>query len=92
MSMNVGGAADGDVEVRLEDQNSINEFGRLNNRVVEIRSEIKQAKEDVEKLDDAIVDLSMVVDDKVMLFMGETFIETSEEYATEYCEGKMEVR
>jgi len=92
MSLNVGGSADADVEVRMEDQKSINEFGRLNNRVVEIRAEIKQAKEDSEKMDDAVVDLSMVVDGKVMVFMGETFFETSEEFATEYCESKMEVR
>jgi prefoldin subunit 4 len=90
MSLNVGGTADADVEVRLEDQNAINEFGRLNNRVVEIRAEIKQAKEDSEKMDDAVVDLSMA-EGKVMLFMGETFFETTEEYATEYCESKMEV-
>ena len=82
---------EGDVEVRLVDQNAISEFGKLNNRIVEIRAEIKQAKADNEKFDDAIVDLSMVVDGKVMLFMGETFLEASEDYATEYCEKKMEV-
>ena len=80
-----------DVEVRLCDQDQINEFGRLNNRLLEIRAECKQAKADCVTLDDAISDVSMVVEGKVMLFMGETFIETTEEIATTYCENKLEV-
>ena len=39
-----------DVEVRLADQEKINEFGRLNNRLLDIRAEVKQAKADHEKL------------------------------------------
>ena len=81
-----------DVEVRLCDQEQINEFGRLNNRLLEVRAECKQAKADCVTLDDAISDISMVVEGKVMLFMGETFIETTEEIATTYCENILEVR
>ena len=39
-----------DVEVRLADQEKINEFGRLNNRLLDIKAEVKQAKADHEKL------------------------------------------
>jgi len=39
-----------DVEVRLADQERINEFGRLNNRLLDIKAEVKQAKADHEKL------------------------------------------
>ena len=53
---------------------------------------MKQYTMDVEKLEDAASELMMVTDDKVMLFIGESFIECSEEYATEYCENKAEVR
>lgn len=80
-----------DVEVRLCDQKCINEFGRLNNRLVELRSESKQASSDLEKFDDAVTDLMMVVDGQIMLYMGETFVEVSEEVANEYCEEKVEV-
>mmetsp|Transcript_12611 Transcript_12611/g.12247 ORF Transcript_12611/g.12247 Transcript_12611/m.12247 type:complete len:129 (+) Transcript_12611:139-525(+) len=79
-----------DVEVRHEDQEKINEFGRLNNRLLEVSAELKQSKEDNDKLEDASAELMMTTDSegKVMLLIGEAFIQTSEEDATEYCEGK----
>jgi prefoldin subunit 4 len=77
-----------DMEVRFEDQEKINEFGRLNNRLVELKADIKQLKLDIEKLDDSNAELMMCTGGKVMLLMGETFIETDEDYATEYTEKK----
>jgi prefoldin subunit 4 len=74
-----------DVEVRLVDQEKINEFGKLNNRLLEIRADIAQFKQDFEKFDDASAEIMMAVGGKVMLFMGESFVETSEDFATE-CE------
>eukprot|EP00349_Pseudokeronopsis_sp_Brazil_P002742 CAMPEP_0202964128 /NCGR_PEP_ID=MMETSP1396-20130829/8201_1 /ASSEMBLY_ACC=CAM_ASM_000872 /TAXON_ID= /ORGANISM="Pseudokeronopsis sp., Strain Brazil" /LENGTH=54 /DNA_ID=CAMNT_0049685981 /DNA_START=56 /DNA_END=216 /DNA_ORIENTATION=+ len=47
-----------DVDVRFEDQEKINEFGRLNNRLLEIRADIAQLKQDIEKLDDAATELA----------------------------------
>ena len=70
-------------QVRFEDQQKINEFGKLNNRLLEIRADIGQLKQDVEKLDDATTELAMAVGGKVMLFMGESFVETTEDYANE---------
>lgn len=78
-------------QVRLCDQQNINEFGRLNNKLLELQADINQYTMDVEKLEDGASELMMVTDDKVMLFIGETFFECSEEYATEYCENKAEV-
>jgi hypothetical protein len=75
-----------DVDVRLVDQEQINEFGRLNNRLLEIRAETNQAAIDNEKLDDASAELMMAAsggDGRVMLLIGEAFIESSEEAATE---------
>ncbi|RYH19940.1 hypothetical protein EON65_25180 [archaeon] len=69
--------------MRLEDQEKINEFGKLNNRLLEIRADIKQMKADIEKLDDATAELMMNTGGTVKLFMGESFIETDEDYATE---------
>jgi len=67
----------------LIDQERINEFGRLNNRLLEIRADLKQYKSDLEKLDDSVSELMLGMGDKVKLFLGEAFIEVSEEYATE---------
>eukprot|EP01031_Cornospumella_fuschlensis_P042504 gene42504-51924_t len=77
-------ATQADIEVRLEDQEKINEFGKLNNRLLEIRADIKQMKADIEKLDDATAELMMNTGGTVKLFMGESFIETDEDYATEF--------
>eukprot|EP00661_Eupelagonemidae_sp_cell13_P006964 gene6964-19_t len=78
------------MQVRLCDQENINEFGRLNNKLLELQADMKQFTMDVEKLEDGASELMMVTDDKVMLFIGESFIECTEEYATEYCENKAE--
>lgn len=51
--------------------------------MLEIRADIKQHKADIEKLDDATAELMMNSGGNVMLFMGESFVETSEDYATE---------
>ncbi len=73
------------------DQQKINEFGRLNNRLLEIRADITQLKDDIEKLDDASAELVMNSGGKVLLFMGESFIETDEDYANE-CEYWLNVK
>ena len=83
-----------EAEVRKEDQEKINEFGGLNNRLLEIRADVKQLKLDLEKLDDANVELmtnsSGDPDAKVMVMIGEAFVEVSEDFATEYTENKNE--
>ena len=75
-----------DVDVRWADQEQINEFGRLNNRLLEIRAESKQAVIDAEKLDDATAELMMASssgDGNVMLLIGESFIESTEDEAND---------
>ena len=71
-------------KVRFSDQEKINEFGRLNYRLIEVGAELKQSKEDNEKLDDASAELMMAGSEgKVMLLIGEAFIETDEDEANE---------
>lgn len=78
-----------DIEVRAQDQVKINEFGRLNNRLLELRADVKQIKADAELIDDANTDMMMNSDGgTVMLFIGEAFVEVSEDFAGEYCEKK----
>lgn len=81
----------GEVEVRFDDQQKINEFGRLNNRLLEIRAETSQGKQDMSKLEDAISELEMVLDGKALLFIGAAFVEVGEDYANEYLEKKKKV-
>lgn len=75
-------------DVTAEDQDMINQFGRLNNRLLELRADVKQIKTDAEKLDDASTELMMAEGGRIMLLIGEAFVEVSEDYASEYCERK----
>lgn len=72
-----------DVEVRFEDQEKINEFGRINNTLLEIRADIKQSKLDCDKLKDSSSELEMVIGGKIMILIGESFIECDEDAANE---------
>ena len=56
----------------------------MNNRLLEIRAELKQSKADNEKLDDATTELALASGNGLtMLLIGECFIEVTEEYAEE---------
>lgn len=51
----------------------------------------EQQQQSLERLDDASTELMMGSDgDNVMLLIGESFFDTSEEDATEYCEAEVE--
>jgi len=78
----------GDVEVRREDQLQINEFGRLNAKLHEKREDRAVLKKQIEEFDDASTELALVEEDDAVKLMlgGESFIDVSEDYATEYCE------
>lgn len=79
-----------DAEVRREDQDQINEFGRLNARLHEARREADNLKKLLEKIDDASTELMMGNGDNVMLRLGEAMFEASEDEATEFCEAEVE--
>jgi len=80
-----------ETEVRLQDQEKINEFGKLNNRLMEITAEMKQSKTDLELLQDASGDLEMLIDGNASLLIGEAFIEVNEDYANEYLSKKIKI-
>ena len=44
----------------------------------------------LERLDDASTELMMAEGDKVLLMVGESFFDTTEDAATEYCEAEVE--
>eukprot|EP00558_Chaetoceros_sp_UNC1202_P005299 CAMPEP_0197236600 /NCGR_PEP_ID=MMETSP1429-20130617/3650_1 /TAXON_ID=49237 /ORGANISM="Chaetoceros sp., Strain UNC1202" /LENGTH=133 /DNA_ID=CAMNT_0042695409 /DNA_START=103 /DNA_END=504 /DNA_ORIENTATION=+ len=80
-----------EVEVRREDQENINKFGRLNARLHECRDEIAVLKKKLEEMDDASTELMMGSGDKVILNLGNAFFELEEEAATEFCEDEVNV-
>ena len=49
-------------------------------------------KDVLDKLDDATTELMSGEGDSVMLMLGDGFVVCEEEYATEFCERKQEVR
>mmetsp|Transcript_6607 Transcript_6607/g.10312 ORF Transcript_6607/g.10312 Transcript_6607/m.10312 type:complete len:131 (+) Transcript_6607:126-518(+) len=80
-----------DVEVRREDQDNINKFAGLNARLRELREERNLIKQSLERLDDASTELMMSSGgENVMLLIGESFFDTSEEEATAFCEAEVE--
>ncbi|GFH50984.1 hypothetical protein CTEN210_07460 [Chaetoceros tenuissimus] len=75
-----------EAEVRREDQENINKFGRLNARLHDCREELASLKKKLEQMDDASTELMMGSGDSVMLNLGNAFFEIEEEEATEFCE------
>nr|AFK39216.1 unknown [Lotus japonicus] len=62
-----------ETEVTWEDQQNINKFGRLNNRLHELDDEIKVAKETNENFEDASNELILTDEDVVRFQIGEVF-------------------
>uniref|UniRef100_M4BUC4 Prefoldin subunit 4 n=1 Tax=Hyaloperonospora arabidopsidis (strain Emoy2) TaxID=559515 RepID=M4BUC4_HYAAE len=79
-----------EADVRKEDQLRINEFGRNNAQLHDVRDQKKALNETLDTLDDASTDVMMGEGDAVQLLIGESFVETSEEAAQEYIEKRVE--
>ncbi|KAM6577039.1 hypothetical protein CsatB_028876 [Cannabis sativa] len=68
-----GQSGGSEMEVTWEDQQNINKFGRLNNRLHELEDEIKIAKESNDNLEDAGNELILTDEDVVRFQIGEVF-------------------
>ena len=78
-----------DTEVRREDQESINEFGRLSSKLHDIKDEEEALTQKKEQLSDASEELMLEGSgDTVKLMLGEAFMEVEEDFATEYCDNQ----
>jgi len=73
-----------EAQVRREDQDRINRFARLNARLHEVQRELQKYQKELETLDDASTELLMLneTSDNVLLVLGESFLETTEEEGT----------
>ena len=63
-SVTQAGLDDDDVTVRLEDQQRINQFGRLNGRIHDLEDDIKAKNSEFELLDDAANEIILADDDE----------------------------
>ncbi|KAK8546425.1 hypothetical protein V6N13_067647 [Hibiscus sabdariffa] len=68
-----------ETEVTWEDQQNINKFGRLNNRLHELEDEIKVAKETIDNLEDASNELILTDEEVVRFQIGEVFAHVPKE-------------
>jgi len=74
-----------EVGVLWEDQQRINRFGRLNQRLMELRDEMKSKKKQQENLKDAKSEIEALLDDDMCRAkIGECFFDVSNEYAEEF--------
>ncbi|CAL0321018.1 unnamed protein product [Lupinus luteus] len=87
--MQQGGGSE--TEVTWEDQQNINNFGRLNNRLHELEDEIKFAKETNDNLEDASNEL-IITDEEVVRFqIGEVFAHVPKDEVEDRIEQMKEV-
>ena len=59
---------DKEIHILLEDQQKINQFARLNNRLDELREDMKAKNNEIQTLKDASDDLMMLDDDEKVTF------------------------
>ncbi|KAI3448895.1 hypothetical protein Pfo_005560 [Paulownia fortunei] len=89
--MQQAGSSGSEVEVTWEDQQNINKFGRLNNRLHELDDEIKIAKETNESLEDASNELILTDEEIVRFQIGEVFAHVPKEEVESRIEEMKEV-
>lgn len=89
--MQQAGSSGSEAEVTWEDQQNINKFGRLNNRLHELDDEIKTAKETNENLEDASNELILTDEEIVRFQIGEVFAHVPREEVESRIEEMKEV-
>jgi len=76
---------DSDIPVLAEDQENINKFSCLNQRLQELKSDYESASEEIQRLKDAEEEVLTCMDtDGVMLAFGDCFVPSSDDGAIEY--------
>merc|ERR1712221_15456 len=83
---------DSDVQITVEDQQSINNFANKNAKLHDIRSDVEKIKKDLIDLEDAENDLLLVDDenDLVPFRIGEVFVKISTDEANQLLEKQKE--
>merc|ERR1711953_1235088 len=82
---------DKEIHILQEDQQKINQFARLNNRLEEYKDDIKAKKNEIQTLEDASTDLMMLPAEEPVLYqLGEVFVEMTQDEVQETMEAKKE--
>merc|ERR1712156_969344 len=81
---------DKEIHILQEDQQKINQFARLNNRLEEYKDDIKAKKNEIQTLEDASTDLMIDDEEKVPYQIGEVFVEMTQDEVQETMEAKKE--
>eukprot|EP00954_Amorphochlora_amoebiformis_P001655 130408-Amorphochlora_amoeboformis.AAC.1 len=85
----VRGKTSNDPEVTWEDQQNINAYGRLNQRMMELEDDIKAKKKLAQEIEDGIAELEALIDDDACkILIGECYVQVSNEEAEEFVEEK----
>jgi len=76
---------DKEIHILLEDQQKINQFARLNNRLEEFKDDITAKKTEIQTLEDASTDMMMLEDDdeKIPYQIGEVFVSMTQDEVQE---------
>ncbi|CAD6886033.1 unnamed protein product [Tilletia controversa] len=78
---------DNDVEVTWEDQQQINAFSRLNNRLADVEHDLKQLHDQRDACDDLNIEIELVDEDDAVLYMiGDAFVSVHQPRALELLE------
>merc|ERR1712203_129668 len=80
-----GKPEDKEIHILLEDQQKINQFARLNNRLEEFKDDITAKKTEIQTLEDASTDMMMLEDDdeKIPYQIGEVFVSMTQDEVQE---------
>eukprot|EP01084_Bolivina_argentea_P060819 111118_1 len=79
-----------DVDVRLEDQKLIHQYGWLNWKMEELKVDKKALLEECGNLDDASTQMVLGEGEEIQLLLGEALVLVDEDYAMEYCSKKQD--
>eukprot|EP01126_Amoeba_proteus_P031328 TRINITY_DN3076_c0_g1_i4.p1 TRINITY_DN3076_c0_g1~~TRINITY_DN3076_c0_g1_i4.p1 ORF type:complete len:109 (-),score=26.98 TRINITY_DN3076_c0_g1_i4:114-440(-) len=69
----------------------INQFGRENNRLHELKNELKQKQVELEDLQEAESEVLLIEDDNVKFLIGECFVSVTSEVAGDYISQKTQI-
>ncbi|KAJ5078149.1 prefoldin subunit 4 [Anaeramoeba ignava] len=84
-------AFDKEVDVTFEDQESINEFGKLNLRFHELKTEITNYTNELQNLDDCQTEMILFDEDQpVLVLVSDSFLSLDKQMAEELIETKIQ--
>jgi len=82
------------IEVRREDQERINEFGRNTNRLNELEDDKKKLRQELDNLEDAEQEIMLAdgdEEDATCISVGGTFVVSDEDHVEEFLNRKRDV-